>query len=50
MIKYLEQLAELYWYKFSALVVFLLVLFVVVLLIFARSLMSDLPPAAQHKY
>lgn len=50
MIKYLEQLAELYWYRFSALLVFLLVFFVVLLLIFARSLMDALPPTAQHKY
>ena len=50
MIKYLEQLAELYWYKFSSLNVFLLIFIVVALLVFARSLMDGLPPAAQHKY
>lgn len=49
MIKYLEQLAELYWYKFSALLIFAFVLLFIVLLLFARSAMGALSPSAQAK-
>ena len=49
MIKYLEQLAELYWYKFSALLIFILVILVVALLLFARSVMGALSPSSQAK-
>ncbi|KAK7692083.1 dolichol-P-mannose synthesis [Cerrena zonata] len=49
MIKYLEQLAELYWYKFSALLVIALVFVFVALLLFARSVMGALSPTSQAK-
>ncbi|KAI0782719.1 nucleotide-diphospho-sugar transferase [Abortiporus biennis] len=50
MIKYLEQLAELYWYKYSALLVFFIIIVVVTLLVLARSAMGSLSPESQHKY
>ncbi|CAL1710899.1 unnamed protein product [Somion occarium] len=49
MIKYLEQLAELYWYKFSTLIIFAGILFIVALLLFARSALGALSPASQAK-
>ena len=53
MIRYLEQLAELYWYRFSALLVFAAILFFVIFVLLARSLLSSyggLDGKAQSKY
>lgn len=49
MIKYLEQLAELYWYKFSGFLVFLAVLVLVALVLLFRAFMGSLEPGSQHK-
>ncbi|KAH8103386.1 nucleotide-diphospho-sugar transferase [Cristinia sonorae] len=49
MIKYLEQLAELYWYKFSGLLVVLFIFLVVVLVLLARSFLGALDSSQQHK-
>ena len=49
MIKYLEQLAELYWYKFRALVAFLIVFFVFAFLFLIRAWLGTPSPASQHK-
>lgn len=49
MIKYLEQLAELYWYKFSGLIVFLVIFALVALVLLARSFLGTLEPSSQHK-
>ncbi|THH26724.1 hypothetical protein EUX98_g7457 [Antrodiella citrinella] len=49
MIKYLEQLGELYWYKFSSLLVVLVVFIFVILVLLARSFLGSLEPASQHK-
>ena len=40
MIKYLEQLAELYWFRFRNLIIVLAVLSIVVLLLLLRSIWS----------
>ncbi|KAI0071601.1 hypothetical protein K474DRAFT_1668834 [Panus rudis PR-1116 ss-1] len=49
MIKYLEQLAELYWYKFSSLIIFFAVVLFVALVLFARTVLGTLSPSSQHK-
>ncbi len=53
MIRYLEQLAELYWYSFSSLIVFAAILLFVVFVLLARSVLSSyggLDGTAQIKY
>ncbi|GJE92443.1 dolichyl-phosphate beta-D-mannosyltransferase (GT2) [Phanerochaete sordida] len=50
MIKYLEQLAELYWYKFSSLVVVLAIIFVVLLFLLLRTWFGAVSPDAKQRY
>lgn len=52
MIKYLEQLAELYWFKYSGLVVFFMIIFVVfVLFLFQTFFFGESAPSIpQHNY
>lgn len=53
MIRYLEQLAELYWYSFSSLIIFAAILLFVVFVLLARSVLSSyggLDGKAQSKY
>lgn len=49
MIKYLEQLVELYWYKYSILLIFLFVFVVFAFLFFLRAWLGSPPANAQHK-
>ncbi|PSR73123.1 hypothetical protein EW026_g5224 [Hermanssonia centrifuga] len=49
MIKYLEQLAELYWYKFSALVVFIIFFLFIAFFLLLRTWFGSLSPDAQNK-
>lgn len=49
MVKYLEQLAELYWYKYSALVIFLVFLLFVALVLLMRAWTGTLSPDSQFK-
>lgn len=49
MIKYLEQLAELYWYKFSGLLIFLFIFLFVAFFVLLRTWLGTPPPDAQHK-
>ncbi|RPD62203.1 hypothetical protein L226DRAFT_504592 [Lentinus tigrinus ALCF2SS1-7] len=52
-LRYLEQLAELYWYRFSAIIVFLVILFFILFVLMARALLSSyggLDSKAQSKY
>ncbi|KAI0714034.1 nucleotide-diphospho-sugar transferase [Cerioporus squamosus] len=52
-LRYLEQLAELYWYRFSGVIVFLVILFFVLFVLVARALLSSyggLDSKAQNKY
>ena len=51
--RYLEQLAELYWYRFSGVIVFLVILLFVLFVLIARALVSSyggLDSKAQSKY
>ena len=51
-VRYLEQLAELYWYRFSGLIIFAAILFFVLFVLFARALLSSyggLDNKVQHK-
>ena len=53
MIRYLEQLAELYWYRFSGLIVFLAILCFVLFILMAKALLTTyggLDSKAQSKY
>ncbi|KAI0653937.1 nucleotide-diphospho-sugar transferase [Cubamyces menziesii] len=53
MIRYLEQLAELYWYRFSGLIVFAALLLFVAFVLLARAMLSSyggLDGKAQSKY
>lgn len=50
MIKYLEQLGELYWYRFSTLVVLFIVLFFFMFIMLARSIFGTPSPAVQDRY
>lgn len=53
MIRYLEQLAELYWYRFSSVIVFLGILAFVVFVLLAKALVASyggLDSRAQSKY
>ena len=53
MIRYLEQLAELYWYRFSGLLIFLAIFLFVLFVFFAQTLLSwygGLDEKSQSKY
>lgn len=49
MVKYLEQLLELYWYKFSAALVFFVVLALVAFFVLLRAWFGAPAPGSQHK-
>jgi dolichol-phosphate mannosyltransferase len=49
MIKYLEQLAELYWYKFSGLLIFLAIFLFIAFLVLLRTQFGAPSPEAQYK-
>ncbi|RDX49912.1 glycosyltransferase family 2 protein [Polyporus arcularius HHB13444] len=52
-LRYLEQLGELYWYRFSGVIVFLVILFFIIFVLMARALLSSfggLDSNAQSKY
>ena len=49
MIKYLEQLAELYWYRFSGLLIFLVVFLLVAFFVLVRAWLGSPDPTSQHK-
>lgn len=50
MIKYLEQLAELYWYKFSALIIFLVIFLVVAFFVLVRTWLGSPSPDSKQRY
>ena len=53
MLRYLEQLAELYWYRFSGLLIFLAIFLFVLFVFFAQTLLSwygGLDEKSQSKY
>lgn len=49
MIKYLEQLAELYWYRFSGLLIFLVIFLLVAFFVLVRAWLGPPSPISQHK-
>ena len=49
MIKYLEQLAELYWYKFSGLLIFLVIFLLVAFVMLVRMVLGNPSPESQYK-
>ena len=48
MIKYLEQLAELYWYRYSGLLIFLILFLFIAFFVLLRTWFGALPPDSKY--